>query len=115
MNDAYKPLSETSMKLFKFDDGDGRGKYQTVSFQKPRDPVSETTYDYVDNNGKVWCCPPKGWRMKKEKIKALENDGRLVLTGNSPRGKHYWNERGNELLPFGMIWHKTQLAVENLK
>jgi adenine-specific DNA-methyltransferase len=35
------------MKLFKFDEGDGRGKYQTVSLQKPRDPGPETTYDYV--------------------------------------------------------------------
>lgn len=31
LNSAYKPLSEASQKLFKFDDNDGRGKYQTVS------------------------------------------------------------------------------------
>lgn len=105
LNDAYKPLSDASMKLFKFDDGDGRGKYQTVSLQKPRDPGSETTYDYVDNNGKVWPCPPKGWRMKKEKIKALENDGRLVLTGNSLRVKDYWNERENEGKRIDTLWN----------
>ena len=105
LNDAYKPLSDASMKLFKFDDGDGRGKYQTVSLQKPRDPGPETTYDYVDNNGKVWPCPPKGWRMKKEKIKALENDGRLVLTGNSLRVKDYWNERENEGKRIDTLWN----------
>ena len=38
------------VNLFKFDDNDGRGKYQTVSLQKPRDPGPETTYDYVDND-----------------------------------------------------------------
>ena len=47
LNSAYKPLSDASQKLFKFDDNDGRGKYQTVSLQKPRDPGPETTYDYA--------------------------------------------------------------------
>lgn len=105
LNDAYKPLSEASQKLFKFDDNDGRGKYQTVSLQKPRDPGPETTYDYVDNSGKVWPCPPKGWRMKYEKIKALENDNRLVLTGKSLRVKDYWNERENEGKRIDTLWN----------
>ncbi len=105
LNDAYKPLSEASQKLFKFDDDDGRGKYQTVSLQKPRDPGPETTYDYIDNRGKVWSCPPKGWRMKYEKIKALENDNRLVLTGKTLRVKDYWNERENEGKRIDTLWN----------
>lgn len=105
LNPAYKPLSEASQKLFKFDDNDGRGKYQTVSLQKPRDPGPETTYDYIDNTGKIWSCPPKGWRMKYEKIKALENDNRLVLTGNSLRVKDYWNERENEGKRVDTLWN----------
>lgn len=105
LNPAYKPLSEASQKLFKFDDKDGRGKYQTVSLQKPRDPGPETTYDYIDNTGKIWLCPPKGWRMKYEKIKALENDNRLVLTGNSLRVKDYWNERENEGKRVDTLWN----------
>lgn len=105
LNPAYKPLSEASQKLFKFDDNDGRGKYQTVSLQKPRDPGPETTYDYIDNTGKVWSCPPKGWRMKYEKIKILENDNRLVLTGNSLRVKDYWNERENEGKRVDTLWN----------
>lgn len=104
LNDAYKPLSAASQKLFKFDDNDGRGKYQTVSLQKPRDPGPETTYDYVDNTGKIWQCPPKGWRMKYEKIKALENDNRLVLNGKSLRVKDYWNERENEGKRIDTLW-----------
>lgn len=104
LNAAFKPLSEASQKLFKFDDGDGRGKYQTVSLQKPRDPGPETTYDYVDNTGKVWPCPPKGWRMKYEKIKALENDNRLVFSGKSLRVKDYWNERENEGKRIDTLW-----------
>ena len=105
LNPAYKPLSEASQKLFKFDDKDGRGRYQTVSLQKPRDPGPETTYDYIDNSGKVWACPPKGWRMKYEKIKALENDNRLVLTGNTLRVKDYWNERENEGKRVDTLWN----------
>ena len=105
LNPAFKPLSDASQKLFKFNDNDGRGKYQTVSLQKPRDPGPETTYDYIDNTGKVWNCPPKGWRMKYEKIKALENDGRLILTGKSLRVKDYWNERDNILVDnSALLW-----------
>ena len=102
---AYKPLSIASQKLFKYDDNDGRGKYQTVSLQKPKDPGPETTYDYVDNNGKIWECPAKGWRMKSEKIKALENDNRLVLTGKTLRVKDYWNERENEGKRIDTLWN----------
>lgn len=105
LNDAYKPLSDASMKLFKFDDNDGRGKYQTVSLQKPRDPSPETTYDYVDESGKVWKCPAKGWRMKFEKLKALELDGRLVLTGKTLRVKNYWNERANKGKRIDTLWN----------
>lgn len=101
---AYKPLSDASQKLFKYDDNDGRGKYQTVSLQKPKDPGPETSYDYTDNNGKIWICPPKGWRMKYEKIKALENDNRLVLSGKSLRVKDYWNERENEGKRIDTLW-----------
>ena len=105
LHPAYKPLSAASRKLFRFDDGDGRGRYQTVSLQKPRDPGPETSYDYVDNAGKVWPCPPKGWRMKYEKLKALENDGRLVLTGKRLRVKDYWNERANEGRRIDTLWN----------
>lgn len=93
LNDVFKPLADSSVKLYNKDDHDGRGKYATVSLQKPRDPGPETTYDYVDNTGKVWPCPPKGWRMVYDKIKALENDGRLYFGGKSLRVKDYWNER----------------------
>lgn len=105
MNDAYKPLSEASQKLYNKDDNDGRGRYQTVSLQKPRDPGPETTYDYVDNNGKIWKCPPKGWRMIQSKVKSLEKDNRLCLEGNTLRVKDYWNERDNEGKRIDTLWN----------
>ena len=104
LNNAYKALSKNSIKLYKFDDNDGRGKYQTVSLQKPASPGPETTYDYIDNNGKVWKCPPKGWRMIEAKIRDLENDNRLVLTGFTLRVKDYWNERENEGKRIDTLW-----------
>ena len=105
LNPIYKPLAQTSIALYKKDDNDGRGKYQTVSLQKPRDPGPDTTYDYIDNSGKVWECPPKGWRMTRDKIKALENDGRLIMTGNTLRVKDYWNERENEGKRTDTLWN----------
>lgn len=93
---VYKPLAETSVKAYSKDDNDGRGKYATVSLQKPRDPGPETTYDYIDNTGKIWPCPAKGWRMIQSKVKALENDGRLYMYGKTLRVKDYWNERENQ-------------------
>ncbi|MFH5963603.1 DNA methyltransferase, partial [Clostridium perfringens] len=87
------------------DDNDGRGKYASISAQKPRDPGPETTYDYVDNNGKVWNCPAKGWRMTYDKMKALENDNRLILTGNTLRVKDYWNERESAGKRIDTLWN----------
>ena len=104
LGNACKPLAEASQKLFKYDDGDGRGKYQTVSLQKPRDPGPETTYDYIDNSGKIWPCPAKGWRMKYDKLKALENDNRLIFTGKTLRVKDYWNERSFEGKRLDTLW-----------
>ena len=104
LNDVYKPLATSTIAMYSKDDNDGRGKYQTVSLQKPASPGPETSYDYVDNNGKVWKCPPKGWRMIYSKIKELENDNRLVLTGNTLRVKDYWNERPSEGKRIDTLW-----------
>ena len=105
LNDAYKPLAESSQKMYSKDDNDGRGKYATVSLQKPRDPGPETTYDYIDNNGKIWPCPPKGWRMVYSKVKDLENKNRLYFEGKSLRVKDYWNERTNEGKRIDTLWN----------
>ncbi len=73
--------------------------------QKPKNPGPETTYDYVDNNGRVWKCPAKGWRMKYEKLKALENDNRLCLDNDTLSEKAYWNERENEGKRIDTLWN----------
>ncbi len=101
---VYKPLAESTIGTYKRDDKDGRGKYSTVSMQKTKDPGPDTTYDYMDNTGKVWLCPDKGWRMVKDKVKKLENDGRLYLEGKTIREKSYWDERKNEGKVADTLW-----------
>jgi len=93
LNAITSDLTEKDIKSFNKDDNDGRGFYNTVSLQKTGGPGPETTYDYIDNDGKVWKCPAKGWRMKKSKLKALENDNRLYITETTIREKYYLNER----------------------
>jgi len=105
INPVFMPLSEKTIKMYNKDDNDGRSKYRYYPLQKTASPGPETTYDFVDNNGKVWLCPTKGWRMRYEKLKALENDGRLVLTGNSLQEKAYWNERDNEGKLANNLWN----------
>jgi len=93
INNVTSQLTEKDISSYTKDDNDGRGKYATVSLQKTGGPGPLTTYDYVDNSGKIWKCPKKGWRMRQEKLKALENDNRLYINGNTIREKYYLKER----------------------
>lgn len=103
-NPVYKPLSEATRKMYSKDDGDGRGVYRLYPLQKTGSPGPETTYDFTDNEGKIWSCPAKGWRMKQEKLKALENDGRLHKQGRSLSEKAYWNERTGDGQIANNLW-----------
>ncbi len=96
LNPVYKPLAISTLAMYNMDDNDGRGRYRFFPMQKTGNPGPETTYDYIDNNGKIWPCPKKGWRMKFEKLKALENDNRIFLGGGTLQEKAYWNERESE-------------------
>lgn len=104
-NQTYQPLSDSTMLMYNKDDNDGRGKYRLYPLQKTSSPGPETTYDYIDNNGKVWKCPIKGWRMKQSKLKALENDGRLHIGANSINEKAYWNERDSDGKIANNLWN----------
>lgn len=114
-NVVYKPLSDKTKKTYSRNDNDGRGYYSTLPLQKPSGPTKGTSYDYVDNNGKVWKCPKKGWRMVYSKLKELENDNRLVLTGKTLREKSYWNERINEGKISNNLWDDIRNLQSNNK
>jgi adenine-specific DNA-methyltransferase len=103
-NVVYKPLSQSTIDSYNKNDNDGRGNYCTVSLQKTSTPGPATTYDYIDNSGKVWVCPSKGWRMVREKVKALEDDGRLYFSGETLREKVYWDERENKGKIADTLW-----------
>lgn len=105
LNPVFQPLSDTTIAMYSLDDGDGRGKYRLYPLQKTGSPGPATTYDFIDNKDKVWKCPRKGWRMRYEKLKALENDGRLYLGGNTLAEKAYWNERENEGRLANNLWN----------
>jgi adenine-specific DNA-methyltransferase len=107
LNDTYKELAESTKAMYNRDDGDGRGKYRLIPLQKPANPGPETTYDYVDNLGRIWPCPPKGWRMTKEKLKLLENDNRLHfdLVNKTLNEKGYWDERKNPGKRIDTLWN----------
>ena len=104
INPVFKPLSATTKAMYTRDDENGRGNYRLYPLQKTASPGPETTYDYVDNNGRTWKCPKKGWRMRYEKLKALENDNRLYLDGNTLQEKAYWNERQNDGRLANNLW-----------
>jgi adenine-specific DNA-methyltransferase len=93
INNVTKEFSKADIEAYNKDDGDGRGKYTTVSLQKTSSPGPQTTYDYIDNNGKVWKCPAKGWRMIQAKLRALEDDNKLYITDKTFREKYYLKER----------------------
>lgn len=132
INNVTSKLSHKDIDSYKKDDNDGRGKYTTVSLQKTGGPGPQTTYDYIDNNGKLWVCPKKGWRMKQSKLKDLENDNRLYITDVTIREKYYlkerleigkqidnfWNDLGNlnrsSDLNFNLIGQKTESLLERL-
>jgi adenine specific DNA methylase Mod len=103
--ETFKPLSDSTISTYSNDDNDGRGKYASVSLQKTSSPGPETTYDYVDKNGKVWLCPKKGWRMKQSKLRLLENDNRIIYGKETLREKSYWNERENEGQTANNLWN----------
>ena len=105
LKDSYKPLSDSTVKLYNKNDGDGRGNYRLYPLQKPKDPGPETLYDYIDNSGKVWKCPEKGWRIRESKMRELENDDRLVLTNKTLSEKAYWNERKNPGKRIDTLWN----------
>ena len=104
MNKVYQPLSASTKNMYSHNDDDGRGNYRLYPLQKTDSPGPETTYDFVDNNGKIWKCPRKGWRMKFAKLKDLENDNRLYMKGGTLQEKAYWNERESDGKLANNLW-----------
>lgn len=114
-NPITVPLSEKDKELFTKDDQDGRGLYRTENMQKVSGPTKGTIYDYQDNTGKIWKCPPKGWRMVREKMKKLESDNRLYFGGETIREKNYLQEREKIGKQIDNLWNDIGNTNRNKK
>ena len=102
-NGCLGPLSAEYIATFNKNDNDGRGPYSTQPIINPSKLCPELDYDYIDNTGRVWKRPPKGWRFNKNRMKELENDNRLVF-GKSIREKYYLKERQEIGAQLSNIW-----------
>jgi len=86
----YKVKDEDYLGRFRLDDGDGRGPYRIAPLDSPN-PRPNLTYEY-----KGYPPPAKGWRVSRELMEQLDEDGLLIFpktaTGRIGR-KHYLSEQ----------------------
>lgn len=95
-NIVYGLQDEEYYSRFKFDDGDGRGLYQSAPLDSPN-PRPNLTYSYKD-----YPPPPKGWRVSRQAMEQLDNDGRLIFPADKQgriRRKVYLSEQGGPKIP----------------
>ena len=72
------------------DDGDGRGPYKL-------DPLHARNYyqpyDFTFGNGISWSAPAGSFpRYSREKLKQMEDEGRIDFSGKEPRAKRYLSD-----------------------
>ncbi len=87
---AYVSADEAYTGRFRLDDNDGRGPYRLAPLDSPN-PRPNLTYEY-----KGFPPPTKGWRVNRELMKQLDDQGRLCFpktgAGRIAR-KHYLSEQ----------------------
>jgi DNA modification methylase len=109
-NPVYGDLSEKYIdEWYKFDDNDGKGKYQLGDMASPN-PRPNMMYEWQG-----FSFPAKGWRYEKETMQKLHEEGKIYYpkdtNGNldftkRPRLKRYLSEQNGQLL--GDIWTDIQ-------
>lgn len=97
---------------FNLIDEDGRGPYNTQPIISPS-PRPNLSYIYIDNSGKEWKSPLNGWRFNFERMKALENDNRLLFTKSTIREKYYLNERKEKGKQLSNIWTDIPIITQS--
>jgi len=102
-NDVFMPLSETTIAMYKFNDEDGRGYYRIYPMMNPA-VRPNLMFTYIDLQGKKWESPRNGWRMTFDKIRKMDEEGRLYKESNTLGEKAYWNRRQNEGKKANNIW-----------
>lgn len=90
-NVTYGLQDDEYHERFRFDDGDGRGPYQSAPLDSPN-PRPNLTYEY-----KGYPPPPKGWRVNRELMEKLDAEGRLIFPADKKgriRRKVYLSDQG---------------------
>lgn len=104
-NAVYTSLDEEYIRSkYRYDDNDGRGLYSTDNLTAPG---SGYKYDY-----KGFPSPVKGWRCPEEKMRELDQEGRLSFPKTEKgriRQKRYLSE--SKGVPVSSIW--TDIKVVN--
>lgn len=103
-NIQYGEYSESTLKMFKHDDHDGRGRYKFTDVSAPGGNGRKYDLGYGEK------MPKGGYRWKKETMIKKINDRRVVIkTSKVPAQKRYLSE--GEGVPFDNIW----TDIENVK
>jgi len=79
-NIVYAEMDNEYHERFRFDDGDGRGSYQSAPLDSPN-PRPNLTYEF-----KGYPPPPKGWRVSRGVMEELDKDNRLIFPPD-PKGR----------------------------
>ena len=103
-NIQYGEYSESTLKMYKYDDHDGRGLYGSDNISSP----GRDGYKYDLGYGEK--CPAGGYRWKEETmLKNIEDNRVIIKRGKVPRQKRYKSDLKG--VPFDNVW----TDIENVK
>ena len=106
-NRVTTSLTEDDKNSFNLNDNDGKGFYNTQPIINPG-VRPNLQYKYYTNTGKEYASPKNGWRFNENRMKELENEGRLYFTDNIIREKYYLTERELKGKQTSNIWDDIQ-------
>lgn len=90
------PRTESMNKPYKYDDGDGRGRYRTGDLSVRTYSAANDYEVYNPVTGKSFSCPPgRSWAMKESSMLELINDNRVFWGKDglgAPQLKRYLSE-----------------------
>jgi len=103
-NTQYGEYKESYLKMFKYDDHDGKGKYRVQAINAPADGG----YKYSLGCGEV--LPSRGYRWTEETMQKKISEGIVVIKhGKVPVQKQYLSD--NKGVPYDNVW----TDIENVK
>ena len=79
----FKPLSESTLKQYRYDDGDGRGLYRLVPL------ANSLRRENLMFDWQGWESPPNGWRVSRERMQALHDDNRIAYPARKSMKLNY--------------------------